>query len=233
MSVLEQALRDDLEARAPRVAAVLDPVELVLTNYPEGESETCHAPSHPQRPELGRREFPISRTLWIERDDFAVTPPKGFFRLSPGKRVRLRYGYVIECTGYEADANGNVVRVLATYFPDSKSGTPGSDTYKVKGNIHWVSAAHAVAAEVRLYERLFTEATPDAGGRDYLESLNPASKKVVRAWLEPTLAGAQADQRVQFERHGYFVADRVDSKPGAPVFNLAVSLKESRGATGR
>ena len=229
MSVLEQALRDDLEPKAPRVAAVLDPVELVLTNYEEGASELCHAPSHPQRPELGRREFPISRTLWIERDDFAVTPPKGFFRLFPGNKVRLRHGYVIECTGYEADDSGKVVRVLAKYFPDSKSGTPGADTYKVKGNIHWVSAAHALPAEVRLYERLFTEATPDAGGRDFLEFLNPASKKVVRAWVEPTLSGSMADQRVQFERHGYFVGDREDSKAGALVFNLAVSLKDSRG----
>ncbi|HWS75330.1 MAG TPA: glutamine--tRNA ligase/YqeY domain fusion protein [Quisquiliibacterium sp.] len=230
MGTLEQALRDDLEPRAPRAVAVLDPLKLVITNFPEGAAEDCSAPVHPHRPELGQRRFPISRELWIEREDFAEAPPKGFFRLFPGNRVRLRYGYVIECTGCEKDADGRVVAVHATYFPDSKSGTPGADAYKVKGNIHWVSAPHALQAEVRLFDRLFTEANPDAGGRDYRDSINPAAKTVVLAQLEPTLASAKPDDRFQFERHGYFVADRVDSVEGRPVFNRAVSLKDSWGA---
>ncbi len=229
MFTLEQALRDELEPRAPRAVAVLDPLKLVIENFPEDLVEDCSAPVHPQHPALGLRHFPISRTLWIEHEDFAETPPKGFFRLFPGNRVRLRYGYVIECTGCEKDAEGRVVAVHARYFPDSKSGTPGADTYKVKGNIHWVSASHALAAEVRLFDRLFTEAQPDAGGRDYLDAINPASRTVVQAQLEPTLASARPDDRFQFERHGYFVADRIDSAEGRPVFNRAVSLKDSWG----
>ncbi|GAA4403272.1 glutamine--tRNA ligase/YqeY domain fusion protein [Quisquiliibacterium transsilvanicum] len=230
MGTLEQALRDDLEPRAPRAVAVLDPLKLVIDNFPEGQSEDCSAPAHPHRPELGQRSFPISRELWIEREDFAEEPPKGFFRLFPGNRVRLRYGYVVQCTGFEKDADGRVVAVHAEYFPDSKSGTPGADTYKVKGNIHWVSAPHALEAEVRLFDRLFTEAHPDAGGRDYRATINPAAKTMVRAQLERTLASAKPDDRYQFERHGYFVADRTDSAEGRPVFNRAVSLKDSWGS---
>jgi len=229
MGVLEQALRDDLEGKAARATAVLDPVRLVITNFPQGHAEPCSAPVHPQHPELGQRSFPLTRELWIEREDFAETPPKGFFRLFPGNRVRLRYGFVIQCTGCEKDDAGNVTAVLAEYFPDSKSGTPGADTYKVKGNIHWVSVDHALTAEVRLYDRLFTEAQPDGGGRDYLSSLNPDARRVITARLEPGLRDASADQRFQFERHGYFVADRIDSKPGAPVFNRSVTLKDSWG----
>ncbi|MFP5405287.1 MAG: glutamine--tRNA ligase/YqeY domain fusion protein [Gammaproteobacteria bacterium] len=230
MSAVEQALRDDLEDKAPRAIAVLDPLKLVLTNWPEDHVESCEAPVHPQQPERGKRRFPISGELWIEREDFAEHPPKGFFRLFPGNRVRLRYGYVIECTGFEKDANGEVVAVRARYFPDSKSGTRGADQYKVKGNLHWVSAAHALDAEIRLYDRLYREPQPEAGGRDHREALNPDSKRVLRARLEPTLTGAQPEDIFQFERHGYFVADRVDSKPGAPVFNRSVTLKDSWGA---
>ncbi len=228
MSALEQALRDDLEPKAPRAAAVLDPLKLVLDNWPADRLDECEAPVHPQRPELGRRRFPFARELWIEREDFAEAPPKGFFRLYPGNRVRLRYGYVVECTGCEKDADGNVVAVHANAFLDSKSGTPGADTYKVKGNLHWVAAVAAIDAEVRLYERLFTEAQPGAGGTDPLDSLNTASKRVVQAKLEPGLADALPESRWQFERHGYFVADRVDHRAGRPVFNRSVSLKESR-----
>jgi glutaminyl-tRNA synthetase len=227
MGTLEGALRDDLDAKAARAVAVLDPLKLVITNWPEGQEEDCEAPVHPHQPERGKRVFPISRELWIEREDFTETPPKGFFRLYPGNRVRLRYGYVIECTGCEKDAHGKVVAVHATYFDDSKSGTPGADTYKVKGNLHWVSAAHALDAEVRLYDRLYKDPQPGAGDTDHLASLNPDSKKVIGAKLEPTLANAQPDERFQFERHGYFVVDRVDSKPGALVFNRAVTLKDS------
>jgi glutaminyl-tRNA synthetase len=167
--------------------------------------------------------------LWIEREDFTETPPKGYFRLFPGNKVRLRYGYVIECTGAEKDAQGNVVAVHCNYFPDSKSGTDGANNYKVKGNIHWVSAQHAVPAEVRLYDRLFKEAQPDAGGRNFLEALNPDSKRVAQAYLEPGAEALQPEARCQFERHGYFVADRHDSKPGKPVFNRIVGLRDSWG----
>jgi glutaminyl-tRNA synthetase len=229
MSVLEQALRDDLEPNAARAVAVLDPLKLVIDNYPQGRDELCHAPVHPQQPERGRREFPFSRELWIEREDFTEQPPKGYFRLYPGNQVRLRYGYVIECTGFDKDANGHITAVHAQYFQDSKSGTPGADLYKVKGNIHWVSAAHACEAEVRLYDRLYREPHPDAGGRDHTAALNPDSLRVIRAQLEPTLAHAQPEDRFQFERHGYFVADRVDSQTGALVFNRAVGLKDSWG----
>jgi glutaminyl-tRNA synthetase len=229
MSILEAAVRDDLDARAPRSVAVLDPVKLVLDNAPADFNEPCSAPVHPKQPELGRREFPLTRELWIEREDFTETPPKGYFRLFPGNKVRLRYGYVIECTGCDKDADGNVTAVHANIIPDTKSGTPGADSVKVKGNIHWVSAAHALEAEVRLYDRLFTDPQPDSGDKNFLDALNPNSKRVVKAYLEPTLATAKAEDRFQFERHGYFVADRIDSQPGKPVFNRVVGLKDSWG----
>ncbi len=229
MSTLEGAVRDDLDARAARGVAVLDPLKLILDNYPEDQSEECSAPVHPKQPELGKRVFPLSRELWIEREDFNENPPKGYFRLFPGNKVRLRYGYVIECTGVDKDADGNVVAVHANYLPDTKSGTPGADSVKVKGNIHWVSAAHALQAEVRLYDRLFNDPHPDAGGKNFLDALNADSKRVVTAYLEPGLREARAEDRFQFERHGYFVADRVDSQPGRPVFNRIVGLKDSWG----
>jgi glutaminyl-tRNA synthetase len=225
--VLEECMREDLNAHALRRIAVLDPLKLVIDNYPPGHSEECFAPNHPQKPELGKRAMPFSRELWIEREDFCENPPKGYFRLFPGNRVRLRYGYVVKCTGCEKDAAGNIVAVHCEYFPDSKSGTPGADAYKVKGNIHWVSASHAYTAPVRLYDRLFREAIPGADGRDWREDLNPHSKRVVLAYLEPALKEAGPEDRFQFERHGYFVADRVDSAPDKPVFNRAVTLKDS------
>ncbi len=227
MSVLEQALRDDLDPIAPRAVAVLNPLKLVIDNYPEGESEECRAPIHPHHPELGQRTFLLSRELWIEREDFNEQPPKGYFRLFIGNRVRLRYGFVVECTHVDKDEHGNISAVHCQYFPDSKSGTEGADRYKVKGNIHWVSAAHAYAAQVRLYDRLFCTPHPDTGERNFLEELNPNSKRVVNAYLEPGVQQMQAEEQVQFERHGYFVADRVDSKPGQPVFNQIVNLKDS------
>ena len=228
-SVLEECMREHLNQSAPRRVAVLDPVRLVITNYPAGQSEEAFAPNHPQRPELGKRAVPFSGQLWIEREDFQEQPVKGFFRLFPGNRVRLRYGFVIQCTGCEKDAAGNITAVLAEYFPDSKSGTPGSDTYKVKGNIHWLCAGGAVATEVRLYDRLFKVPYPGRESGNYLDDLNPAARQVITAYLEPSLRDAQAEERFQFERHGYFVADRVDSKPGKPVFNRAVTLKDSWG----
>ncbi len=229
MSILEAAVRDDLDARAPRSVAVLDPVKLILDNVPADFSEPCSAPVHPKQPELGRREFPLTHELWIEREDFTETPPKGYFRLFPGNKVRLRYGYVIECTGCDKDADGNITAVHASIIPDTKSGTPGADSVKVKGNIHWVSAAHALEAEVRLYDRLFTDPQPDSGDKNFLDALNPNSKQIVTAYLEPTLATARPEDRFQFERHGYFVADRIDSQPGKPVFNRVVGLKDSWG----
>ena len=228
-AVLDQALRDDLDDKAARATAVLDPLKLELVNWPAETEEPCTAPIHPHHPERGLRHFALTRELWIERDDFAIVPPKGFFRLYPGNRVRLRYGVVIECTGHETDAQGQVTRVLATVLPDSKSGTPGADQYKVKGNIHWVSATQGIEAEVRMYDRLFTDPNPDSGGKNYLDSLNPSAKRVLRAFVEPSLGQAQAEDRFQFERHGYFVADRIDHRADRPVFNLAVTLKDSRG----
>jgi glutaminyl-tRNA synthetase len=229
---LDIALREDLETKAPRAMAVLDPIKLKLTNWAElfGSAdlrEPCHAPFHPQRPELGQREFGLGQEVWIERDDFAEVPAKGFFRLFPGNKVRLKYGVVIECTGCEKGAAGNITAVLASVVPDTRSGTPGADAVKVKGTITWVGVHDALPVELRLYDRLFTEAQPDAGGKDFKASLNPNSKKVVRGYLEPSLANAKPDEKFQFERHGYFVADRVDHLAGRPVMNRIAGLKDS------
>ncbi|MDO9386192.1 MAG: glutamine--tRNA ligase/YqeY domain fusion protein [Thiobacillus sp.] len=226
-SVFEECQRDVLNDSALRRIAVLDPVKLIIDNYPEGQVEDCFAPNHPQQPDLGKRAMPFSKELWIEREDFMETPSKGYFRLYPGNSVRLRYGYVVTCIGADRDADGTITAVHCEYLPDTKSGTPGADSVKVKGNLHWVSAAHAYEAEVRLYDRLFTTAHPGGESGDFLRDLNPDSVRVIRAQLEPSLRDAAAEDRFQFERHGYFVADRVDSQPGAPVFNRTVTLKDS------
>jgi glutaminyl-tRNA synthetase len=207
---LEESMREHLNESAPRRMAVLDPVRLVIDNYPEGKEELCEVPNHPQKPEWGKRQVPFSRELWIEREDYEETPPKGYFRLFPGNTVRLRYGFVVKCVGMKDGA------VHCTYHEDSKSGTPGADKYKVKGNIHWVSARHARPAEVRLYDRLFRVPQPES-----LEELNPNSLRTSTAQLEPSLGGEH--KIVQFERHGYFVADRRDPK----VFNRTVTLRDS------
>ncbi len=230
-SVLEDCMRDDLNARAERRIAVLDPVKLIIDNYPHGQTEDCEAPNHPQKPELGTRKLPLTRELWIEREDFMEAPKKGYFRLFPGNNVRLRYGYVVTCTGCEKDAEGNITAVHCTYDPDTRSGTPGADKVKVKGNIHWVSASHACTADVRLYDRLFCVSNPGAE-RDFIEDLNPDSQRVVRIPMEPALAHARPEQRFQFERHGYFVADRIESALGNPVFNRTVTLRDSWGKSG-
>ncbi len=229
---LEIALRDDLDPKAPRAMAVLDPVRLVLTNWTElfgsaSHREPAHAPVHPQHPELGVRDLFLGPELWIERDDFAEVPAKGFFRLFPGNRVRLKYGYVVECTGCEKDVDGVVTRVLATVVADTKSGTPGADAVKVKGTLTWLAVDDALPAEVRLYERLFSEPHPDAGGKDFLASLNPGSKKIANAYLERSLATTAPGDRYQFERHGYFVADLVDHAKGRPVFNRTATLRDT------
>ena len=225
-SVLEDAMRDDLNARAERRIAVLDPVKLVIDNYPAEREEECLAPNHPQKPELGKRSIAFTRELWIEREDFAETPPKGYFRLFPGNSVRLRYGYVVKCTGGEKDAQGNVVAVHCDYLPDTKSGTPGAEGLKVKGNIHWLSVRHSHAGEVRLYDRLFRVPHPGRE-QDFVADLNPDSKRVISAQLEPALKDTKPEERFQFERHGYFCADRRESTPGAPVFNRALTLRDS------
>jgi len=226
-SVLEDCMREHLNTAAERRIAVLDPVKLVIDNYPPGQQEDCLAPNHPQQPERGKRVVPLSRELWIEREDFNETPPKGYFRLFPGNSVRLRYGYVVKCTGCDKDADGNIIVVHCEYLPDTKSGTPGAETVKVKGNIHWLSAQHVYAAEVRLYDRLFRVAHPGAGDRDFLLDLNPDSRKTLTAQLENSLRETPPGTCFQFERHGYFVADTADSRPGAPVFNRAVTLRDS------
>ena len=174
--------------------------------------------------------FKIGKDVWIEREDFEEVPPKGYKRLFPGNVVRLKGGYVIECTGCARDAAGNVTEVHAKVIPGTKSGTPGADSVKAKAAITWVGVADGVPAEVRLYDRLFADAHPDAGGKDFLQSLNPDSLKVVTAYVEPSLAAAQPDQKFQFERFGYFVADRADHVAGAkPVFNRVTGLKDSWG----
>ena len=233
-STLEGCLRETLDGSAARAMAVLDPVKLVLTNWDEvmgaGTLDACTAPVHPHLPELGNRQFAIGREVWIERSDYEETPPAGFFRLFPGNKVRLKYGHIIECTGALKDANGQVTGVHATLIPDTKSGTPGSSSVKVKGVITWVGASDGVSAEVRMYDRLFIDEQPDANGKDFLQSLNPDSLKVITAYVEPSLAQAHPDQKFQFERFGYFVADRLDHVAGAkPVFNRVTGLKDSWG----
>ncbi len=197
-SVLEDCMRQHLDEVAPRRFAVLDPLKLVIENYPEGQEEMMEAPNHPKKPEMGKRTMPFSRELWIEREDFKETPEPKYFRLFPGNKVRLRFGYVIECIGYDKATN----TVRAKYLPETRSGTPGADSVKVKGNIHWVSVKHAHQAEIRIYDRLFKGEKPQ--GQD---DLNPGSLGRIRAQLEPGLAAPEAVV-VQFERHGYFAPDR-------------------------
>ncbi|GHA71544.1 glutamine--tRNA ligase [Formosimonas limnophila] len=226
MSTLEQAVRDDLDEKAPRAVAVLKPLKLIIDNYPDGQTEPCKAPVHPHHPEMGERHFVFSKELWIEHDDFMVEPMKGFFRLFVGNKVRLRHGFVIECTSYDSDEHGNVTAVHANYYADSKSGTEGSNNYKVKGNIHWLSNESAVSAEIRVYDRLFSDAHPDAGDKDFLDALNADSKHISQGYVESGIANVAAETHFQFERLGYFVTDRVDSKSGALVFNRIVGLKD-------
>ena len=230
---LEAALRDTLDPVAPRAMAVLDPVKLVITNWGElmgGDDalDACSAPVHPHHPEMGQREFKLGREVWIERTDYEEVQPKGFFRLFPGNKVRLKYGHVIECIGGTKDADGRLVEVQAKLVPDTKSGTPGADAIKVKGNITWVAAADAVQAEVRLYERLFAAAHPGSG--ELLEELNKNSLEVCSAFVEPSLAKAEPGVGIQFERHGYFVLDaKASGIAGKPVFNRAAGMRDSWG----
>jgi glutaminyl-tRNA synthetase len=247
-STLEGCLREDLELKAHRAMAVLDPIKLVMTNWDEafgaGHLEPCTLPALPHppegQPEPAARQFTIGKEVWIEREDFEEVPPKGYKRLSPpqtapdgttsaGAVVRLKGGFVVECTGFAKDTKGVVTEVHAKVFPETKSGTAGSDSVKAKGVITWVGVADGVKAEVRLYDRLFSDPQPDAGGKDFLEALNPHSLKVMQAIVEPSLRKALPDDKFQFERLGYFVADRVDHSATHLVFNQAVGLKDSWG----
>ena len=234
-AALDAALREVLEPLVPRAMAVLDPLPLILDNWAEvfgGDDhlEPCEAPLHPHRPDWGLRHFALSRSLWVERSDYQDPPPKRFFRLFPGNSVRLKYGCSITCTGADHDASGAITAIHASVIPDTKSGTPGADRVKVKGNITWVSQADGLPAEVRLYDQLFSDPQPDAGNADFLQTLNPESLRMVQAVLEPTLGSARPEQNVQFERHGYFVADQHLHAPGTRlVFNRTTTLRDSRG----
>lgn len=229
VALLEHCLRDELNRTAPRAMAVMDPVRLVIDNFPEDRVDLLDAVNNPEDPADGTRQVPFCRELYIEREDFMEEPPKGFFRMSPGREVRLRYGYIVQCTGVDRDpATGDIRAIHATYDPATRGGnTP--DGRKIKGTIHWVSARHATGIEVRLYDRLFTLEDPNdvPDGQDYKQFLNPKSLEVIRAMVEPVLAGAAAGQRFQFERKGYFFVDPVDSKPGQPVFNQIVPLRDA------
>ena len=229
MGVLEDCLREDLNVRAQRRIVVLKPLKLIIDNYPDGGEEECFAPNHPQKPEWGKRVIPLSKTLYIERDDFMEIPAKGYFRLAPGTEVRLRYAYIVKCVKVVKNASDEIEEIHCTYDPDTKSGTTGAKTRKVKGNIHWLSSKHAQKGEVRLYDRLFSHCHPDVSSRDYKVLLNPHSKEIISAYIESSLNKARPEERFQFERNGYFVADRVDTKPGRPVFNRSVTLKDSWG----
>ena len=225
IALLEHAIRDDLNTRASRVLAVLRPLKVVIENYPEDQVEHLDAVNNPENPDAGARKVPFSRELYIERGDFMEDPPKKFFRLAPGREVRLRYGYFITCTDVVKDDAGEVVELRCTYDPETRGGQ-SPDGRKVKGTIHWVSARHAVDAEVRLYEHLFTSERPDEEA-DFLSTLNPDSLEVVaNAKVEPSLADARPGERFQFERLGYFAVDP-DSEPGSPVFNRTVSLRDT------
>jgi glutaminyl-tRNA synthetase len=225
VALLEHAVREDLNRRAPRVMGVLRPLRMVVENYPEGQTEEFAIVNNPEDASAGTRQVPFARELFIERDDFLEAPPKKFFRLAPGREVRLRGAYFVTCTGVDKNGAGEVIGLRCTYDPATRGGD-AADGRKVKATLHWVSAAHALKAEVRLYDRLFKSETPGDAG-DYRDDLNPASLEVVRdCRVEPSVAGAAAGTRFQFERLGYFCVDP-DSAAAAPVFNRTVSLKDS------
>jgi len=231
IALLEHCLRDDLNKSANRAMAVLDPLKVVIENYPDGEVDELDAVNNPEDPSAGSRKVPFSRVLWIERNDFLEEAPRKFFRLAPGREVRLRYGYFITCVGVVKDAqSGEVTELRCTYDPATRGGQ-SPDGRKVRGTIHWVSAAHAFEAEVRLYDRLFNVEHPDAAssGKDFTEFLNPDSVEVKRGFLEPGLAEARTGETFQFERVGYFCVDNVDSQQGCPIFNRVVPLRDSWG----
>ena len=228
ISLLEHSIREDLNHNANRVSAVLNPVKVVITNYPEDKEEMMEMDNNPEQPETGKHQMPFSRELYIERDDFMEEPPKKFFRMTPGKEVRLKGAYIVMCTGCTKDADGNITEIQCTYDPDTLSGMPGSNR-KVKGTLHWVSARHCASAEVRLYDRLFAVENPSAESeKDFRELLNPDSLRVLDdVKIEPYLAQvAKVDDKFQFQRIGYFCVDP-DSTPNHLVFNRTIGLKDS------
>ncbi len=228
MGVLENSIREDLNQTAPRVMGVINPLKVVIDNYPEDQVEYITAQNHPQQPEMGSRSLPFSRELYIEHDDFMEDPPKKFFRLGPGREVRLRYGYYLTCVSFEKDENGTITLLRCTYDPLTRGGT-SPDGRKVKGTIHWVSAAHALDAEIHLYDRLFTVEHPDGDKDiDFKSHLNPDSREIVTgSKLEPSLADIDPGTQIQFERQGYFCLDPVLTSAARPVFNRVVTLRDS------
>lgn len=228
MSLLETCVREDLDRQAPRAMAVLKPLKVVIENYPEGKTEELEAPVHPQKPEMGKRTFPFSKVIYIEREDFMEDPPKKFFRLAPEKEVRLRYAYIIKCEEVIKDGQtGEILELRCTYDPDTKSGT-GTSTKKVKGVIHWIAEEGSIEAEVRLYDRLFTKPRPGEGGADFTNDINPNSIEIIKnAKLEPGLKKANPRDHFQFERLGYFFVDPKGSTESSLVFNRTVTLRDS------
>ena len=225
MAALENCIRENLDHAAPRRMAVIRPLKVVITNYPDGQTEDMPALNHPNRPELGSRDLPFCREIYIEQTDFMEDAPRKFFRLKPGGEVRLRYAYIIRCDEVVKDDTGRVTELHCSYDPDTRSGSGTSDR-KVKGTIHWVSAGHAVAAEVRLYDRLFNVPDP-AASDDVMKHLNPDSLEIVAAQGEPSLGEKDEAGPFQFERLGYFLRDALDAKAGKPVFNRIVTLRDS------
>jgi len=227
LSLLEFCVREHLNKTANRVMAVLDPIKLIITNYPEGQNEILIGENNPEAEDKGgTREIPFSNELWIEREDFMEEPAKKWFRLAPGATVRLKHAYIVKCEDFKKDANGNVTEIYCTYIPESKSGEDTSGI-NVKGTIHWVSSKHAKSAEIRMYDRLFTSESPDSEEGDFKDYLNPNSIEVIKqAYIEPYLANADKDARYQFIRKGYYCLDK-DSIPGNLIFNRTVSLKDA------
>ena len=223
--ILEDCMREVLNESAHRRVAVLDPVKLIINNYPEDQEEDCFAPNHPKNKDLGERTIKLTKELWIDRDDFMEVPVDKYFRLSPGAQVRLRYGFVIECTGFEKDIDGNITNIFCDYLTDTKSGTPGADAIKVKGNIHWLSCKYAVTATVNLYDRLFKEAHPGENN-NYLDDLNPDSLTTREIKIEENLKTIVPGDQYQFERHGYFIADNL-SKPDDIILNRTTTLRDN------
>jgi len=226
MAMLEYCIREDLKLKRPRMMAILDPVKLVIDNYPENETEMLEAANNLENEALGTRQIPFSRELYIEREDFMIDPPKKYFRLFPGNEVRLMNAYFVKCAGYETDENGEVTTVHCTYDPETKSGS-GFNARKVKGTIHWVDAKSAKEVEVRLFENIIDEEKGVYNEEDGSINVNPESRKIVKAYAEPALIEAKAYESFQFVRNGFYCVDYKDSKAGEPVFNRIVSLKSS------
>jgi len=224
-TILEDCMREVLNESAHRRVAVLDPVKLIINNFSDDKEEDCFAPNHPKNKDLGKRTIKLTKELWIDREDFMEVPVDKYFRLSPGAQVRLRYGFVIECTGFEKDSDGKILKIFCDYLPDTKSGTPGADAIKVKGNIHWLSCKYALTAKVNLYDRLFKEAHPGENN-NYLDDLNPDSLTIKEIKIEENLKDIKPGDQYQFERHGYFIADNL-SVPQNIILNRTTTLRDN------